>query len=453
MRITVIGMGHLGMVVACGLARLGHHVAGVDVDNCRIEGLKKGEVGLFEPGLDSWLGEGLSGGNLRFLGIGEFSGDLGDVALVATGTPASEGGEADLGQVHSALHWIRNQQPRNTTVVMKSTVPPGSGTAFVQRELRGLEVAYVSNPEFLREGRALHDWMYPDRIVAGVDDGSRRAVGVLKKMYAGIDAPYLVTDITSAEMLKYASNAFLATRISFINEMALLCEEVGASIDAVSQGLAMDARTGQQIHAGIGYGGSCFPKDILALQFLARKKGIPMDLLDSVASVNGRQRMLPLARLRSRFPGGLAGIRVGVLGLAFKPGTSDIREAPAVDLIEALVQEGADVTTFDPQANRVAREALPASVVFCDSSESAAVGAQALVLLTEWDEIVGADWDYITELMRPPKYIFDGRNALDAESMVNLGLDYIGVGRRSPGQFRKGQIEVAHHAKVPHWTT
>ena len=259
MRITVIGMGHLGMVAASALAKEGHHVTGVDVSNCSIEGLKKGKVALYEPGLEAWLGEGLSGGHLRFLGTEEFSGDLGDVALVTTGIPASEGREADLGQVRSALHWIRNLQPRNTTIVMKSTVPPGSGSAFAQRELRGLDVPYVSNPEFLREGRALQDWMHPDRIVAGVDDGSRKAVGVLKNMYAGIEAPYLVTDITNAEMLKYASNAFLATRISFINEMAALCEEVGASIDAVSEGLAMDARKGQQIHAGVGYGGSCLP--------------------------------------------------------------------------------------------------------------------------------------------------------------------------------------------------
>ncbi|MDE2939372.1 MAG: UDP-glucose/GDP-mannose dehydrogenase family protein [Chloroflexota bacterium] len=448
MRITVIGMGHLGIVAASALAREGHHVTGVDVDSSRIEGLKKGKVALYEPGLAILLKEGLSRGNLCFRGTEEFSGDLGDVALVATGTPSGEGGEAGLSQVISALHWIRNLQPRNTTIVMKSTVPPGSGLAFAQRELKGLDVAYVSNPEFLREGRALQDWMHPDRIVAGVEGSSRKSVGVLKNMYAGIEAPYLITDVTSAEMLKYASNAFLATRISFVNEMAALCEEVGASIDAVSQGLAMDARTGQQIHAGIGYGGSCFPKDILAIQFLAHAKGMPMDLLHSVAAVNERQRRLPLARLRSRFPGGLAGVRVGVLGVAFKPGTSDIREAAAVELIEALDQEGAEVTAFDPQANCAAREALPASVTFCDNPESAAVGVQALVLLTEWDEIVDADWACIAGAMQAPRFVFDGRNALDAGSMVNLGFDYVGVGRRHPDQLSEGLIEFAHNAST-----
>ena len=449
MRITVIGIGQLGVVAASALAREGHQVTGVDVDSRKIEGLNKGRVGLFEPGLETWLKEGLSRGNLRFLGIEEFSDDLGDVALVAAGTPASQAGEADFAQVLSALHWIRGRRPRNATIVMKSTVPPGSGSGFTQRELKGLEVAYVSNPEFLREGRALQDWMHPDRIVAGVEDGSRKTVGVLKNMYAGIEAPYLITDVTSAEMLKYASNAFLATRISFINEIAALCEEVGASIDMVSQGLAMDARTGQQIRAGIGYGGSCFPKDILALQFLAHARGIPMDLLNSVASVNERQRMLPLARLRSRFPGGLAGVRVGVLGLAFNPGTSDIREAPALDLIEALIQEGADVTAFDPQANCIAREALTVSVAFCDSPESAAVGAQALALLTEWDEIVDADWACIAGAMQAPRYVFDGRNALDAGSMVNLGFDYVGVGRRHPYHLEEGGIALPCHSTTP----
>ena len=438
MRITVIGMGHLGVVAASALAREGHHVTGVDVDRSRVDGLKKGEVPLYEPGLGVLLGEGLSRGHLSFLCTEDFSGDLGDVALVAMGTPACELGGADLSQVLSALHWIKSLQPGNTTVVMKSTVPPGFGAAYVQRELGDWDVAYVSNPEFLREGRALHDWMYPDRIVAGVNNGSRQAVSVVRQMYAGIEAPYLVTDITSAEMLKYASNAFLATRISFINEMAALCEEVGASIDAVSQGLAMDGRTGQQIRAGIGYGGSCLPKDLLALQYLAYTKGISMDLLNSVAGVNARQRMLPLDRLRSRFPGGLAGVRVGVLGLAFKPGTSDMRESAAVNLIGALVQEGADVTAFDPQANSIAREALPTNVVFCDNPESAATGAHALLLLTEWDEIVGADWDCIAGAMRAPRYVFDGRNALDAGSMGDLGFDYVAVGRSHPDHLGQG---------------
>ena len=293
MKITVIGPGHLGVVAACCLAKEGHYVNGLDVDSSKIVGLRKGKIALYEVGLEMWLAEGLQSGHLNFLHTEEFTGDLGDAAVIATGTPASQGGEADLSQVLCALHWIKTLRPRNTAIVMKSTVPPGSGRRFMQQELRGIDAAYVSNPEFLREGRALQDWMYPDRIVIGVESCSRSAVETVRKMYASVEAPYLVTDTTSAEMLKYASNAFLATRISFINEIAALCEEVGASIDSVSRGLAMDARTRQQIQAGIGYGGSCLPKDIRALQHLAESKGFQLDLLGSVTSVNARQRLIP----------------------------------------------------------------------------------------------------------------------------------------------------------------
>ena len=311
---------------------------------------------------------------------------------------------------------------------MKSTVPPGSGADFVRHDLKGLDVKYVANPEFLREGRALRDWNAPDRIIAGVDDPSGKAIGAVRKMYAGIEAPFLVTDVTSAEMIKYASNAFLATRISFINEMATLCDAVGASIEAVSDGLALDVRMGKRIHAGVGYGGSCLPKDVLALQYLAQEKGLQMDLLGAVASVNARQRLLPLSRLRYRFPGGLAGVKVGVLGLAFKAGTNDIREAASLDLIAFLTADGAKVCAFDPQANEAARPLLPPCVDFVDSPESAAWEAQALLLLTEWPEIVHADWPAIARQMRPPKFVFDGRNALDAEYMVSLGFEYGAVG-------------------------
>ena len=429
MEITVIGLGHLGIVAAGGLAKQGHQVTGLDIDYRRVDQLRKGAVPIYEPGLDEWISAGANGGSLRFLHLEEFNGSLGDVALVATGTPATESGEADLGQVRSALHWISSLQPRNTAIVMKSTVPPGSGVVFRQQELRGLDVEYIANPEFLREGRALFDWMCPDRIVAGIEGGSECAINIVREMHSGIEAPYFVTDVTSAEMLKYASNAFLATRISFINEIAALCEGVGASIDAVSQGLAMDGRTGQEIHAGIGYGGSCFPKDILVLQYLAKSKGLQLDLLRSVTSVNARQRLLPLVRLRSRFSENLVGVKVAVLGLAFKAGTNDIREAASLDLINTLVAEGAEVRAFDPQATTLARRVLPSCVDFVDSPESAARGTQALLLLTEWPEIVGANWVAIAGQMRTPKFVFDGRNMLVAEAMVNLGFEYEGVGR------------------------
>ena len=312
-----------------------------------------------------------------------FAGPLGEVALVATGTPLGEEGAADLNQVRSALMWIKDRPCGGTTAVMKSTVPPGTGQRVADRELNGLELRYVSNPEFLREGQAIRDWQHPDRIVIGARLGDAQSVDVvqretlerwvrrpktaqalaLRAMHVGIDAPCIVTDITSAEMVKYASNAFLATRISFINEIASLCESVGASIDAVSQGLAMDPRTGGRIYAGVGYGGSCFPKDVRALDYLALTTGVSVELLRSVITVNNRQRRLPLHALRERFGQGIAGLRVAVLGLAFKPDTDDVREAPALDLIRTLTDDGALVSAFDPQANETARPHLPASAL------------------------------------------------------------------------------------------
>ncbi len=429
MRITVVGLGHLGTVAASGLAMAGHQVTGVDIDDRRIEKLREGVAPVYEPGLDEWVAAGVDRGSLRFFHLGEFAGRLGDVVLVATGTPPSANGEADLSQVRSALAWVRSRNPENLVLVMKSTVPPGSGAAFLRQDLNALDVAYVANPEFLREGRALQDWKFPDRIVLGANHERREAVGVVKKMYSGIEAPYLLTDITSAEMLKYASNAFLATRISFMNEIASFCDQVGASIDAVSKGLAMDARMGDIVRAGIGYGGSCFPKDIRALDSLASAAGIELDLLRSVSSINERQRSLPLTRLSARFGGTISGLTVGVLGLAFKPGTNDVRDAASLDLVNALVGEGARVRAFDPQAMEPARELLPSSVDFVTCPEETAQGAEALLLLTEWVEIVEADWVSIAEDMRRPKFVFDGRNALDAGLMTRLGFEYAGVGR------------------------
>jgi UDPglucose 6-dehydrogenase len=248
-------------------------------------------------------------------------------------------------------------------------------------------------------------------------------------MNAGSGAPCIVTDITSAEMIKYASNAFLATRISFINEMASLCERVGASIDIVSQGLAMDPRTGSRIYAGVGYGGSCFPKDVRALDHLALTSDTNVELLRSVITVNNRQRLRPLYALRERFNGSISGLRVAVLGLAFKPDTDDVREAPALDLIRALSDDGALVSAYDPQANETARRHLPASVVLEDNPVAATEGTQAVALITEWNQIIKADWRTIAGEMRRPRFLFDGRNALDQATMEQLGFEYRGVGR------------------------
>lgn len=458
MKITVIGLGYVGAVVASGLAAAGHAVLGIDIDRDRLATLQSGKVHLYEPGLEARVAEGVRSGRLRFLHRDDVDEPLGAAAVIATGTPPTESGAADLSQVKSAVGWIKSRKPRDLVVVMKSTVPPGVGQRLLQNDLHGTGIRYASNPEFLREGRAVADWDAPARIVIGAgpstcaqdstdaqeamntsfdlrSGGDDHAVAVVKGMHAGIDAPHLVTDITSAEMIKYASNAFLATRVSFINEIALLCDRIGASIDAVSEGLAMDARAGARIYAGVGYGGSCFPKDVRALDYLALTSGVSVDLLRSVINVNNRQRMLPLYALRQHFNGALNGMRVGVLGLAFKPETDDVRDAPSLSLIRELVDEGVQVLAFDPQASDTTCRQLPSfdlrsgAVRLTDSPVEAAEGAQAVVLLTEWPQIVGAEWPCIAAAMCPPRLLFDGRNALDAAAMRKLGFEYVGVGR------------------------
>ena len=431
MKITVIGLGYVGAVAAAGLADAGHDVVGVDIDCHRVQTLSSGSVPIYEPGLEPRIAAGISNGNLRFVHADKFCHHLGDVALIATGTPPRESGAADLSQVKAALDWIRSRPHDNLVVLMKSTVPPGTGCRIMSKDLDGTDIRYASNPEFLREGRAVEDWDSPDRIVIGAEPGDHKTIETVKKMHAGISAPFVVTDITSAEMTKYASNAFLATRISFINEIAALCDRVGASIDAVSEGLAMDPRTGSRIYAGVGYGGSCFPKDVRALDYLALTSGVNFELLRSVINVNNKQRLLPLHALRSRFNAALSGLKVGVLGLAFKPETDDVRDAPSLDLIRALVDEGVEVQAFDPRATHTAARELPSSAQILDDPVEASAGAHALVLLTEWEQIVNSDWSEIARCMRPPRFVFDGRNCLSPQTMETIGFEYHSVGRNN----------------------
>ena len=429
MKITVVGLGHLGTVAAGGLAVAGHDVIGVDIDCRRIEALKSGKSPFHEPGLDAWIRHGLQRNKLQFRHRHEGTDSLGDAVIIATGTPSLDSGAPDLSQVWSALHWLKTFDLRDVVVVMKSTVPPGTGLDILQQGIGGTGAGYAANPEFLREGRALNDWKSPDRIVIGVQPGDGWSVKVVKQLHSGIEAPYLITDITSAEMVKYASNAFLATRISFINEMASVCDQVGASVDEVSRGISMDTRTGGIIRAGIGYGGSCFPKDVRALDHLALSSGVDLKVLKSVIEVNNRQRLLPLRTLRARFGEAMSGLTVGVLGLTFKPDTDDVREAASLELIRALVQEGVAVRAFDPEANELASALLPLEVAFLDSPEEACYGAHAATILTEWTDIVEAGWEAIAGNMRPPRFLFDGRNVLEPPAMVRMGFEYVGVGR------------------------
>jgi len=298
-------------------------------------------------------------------------------------------------------------------------------------ELADSQLKYVFNPEFLREGQAVHDWFHPDRIVIGGED--EEATALAKRMYEAIEAPILITDVTSAEMIKYTANAFLPTKISFINEIASLCDRVGANIDDVAQGVGLDPRIGSSfLQAGLGYGGSCFPKDTRALEFLSAVKGYNCELLRAVINVNNRQRLLPIQALQEVFPS-LKGVKVALLGLAFKPNTDDVREAPALDIARLLVELGAEVQAYDPKAMGTARPLLPKEVVLCDSELAALKGTQAAILVTEWQEFVDLPWEKIAELMTEPRFIFDGRNALDGRLLMRLGFEYRGVGRSGPG--------------------
>ncbi len=429
MKITVIGLGYVGAVAAAGLANAGHEVLGVDINRDRVRSLSSGRVPFYEPGLESRISAGLSAGSLRFTHPDDASEPLGEIALISTGTPPRQSGAADLSQVRSGLEWIKSQPHDNLVVVMKSTVPPGTGCKIISSELTGTDIRYSSNPEFLREGRAVEDWDSPDRIVIGVEPGDAKTVEAVKRMHSSLSAPFIITDVTSAEMTKYASNAFLATRISFINEIASLCDRVGASIDAVSEGLALDPRTGGKIYAGVGYGGSCFPKDVRALDYLALTSGVNFELLRSVINVNNKQRLLPLYALRSRFGDPISGLKVAALGLAFKPDTDDVRDAPSLDLIRALLDEGVEVRAFDPRAAETAARELPEAARILDDPVEASAGTQALVILTEWRQIIEADWQKIARRMKPPRFIFDGRNCLSPREMESLGFEYQSVGR------------------------
>ena len=427
LKICVVGLGHVGAVAAAALATSGHDVLGVDIDRNKVQGYCNGAAPIYEPGLDELVRDALRNGNLRFQHADEVDGPLGDVILITTGTPTNETGGADLTQVRSALLWTIEKQPGDGVIVMKSTVPPGTGAFICESILHDTSFRYISNPEFLREGQAVGDWFQPDRIVIGASD--EEAIKTVKAMWSGIDAPYVVTDITSSEMIKYASNAFLGTKISFINEIATLCDKVGATIDDVSQGISLDPRIGSSfLRAGVGYGGSCFPKDVRALDQLALTKDHNFELLRSVITVNNRQRLLPLYALRERF-GRLAGVKVGVLGLAFKPHTDDVRDAPALDLIRALVEDGARVTAYDPKATWAPERELMSPVdLVCDLFECVD-HAEALVLMTEWPEIVDADWEEVARRTEPPRFVFDGRNALSPVAMQRYGFEYRGVGR------------------------
>jgi UDPglucose 6-dehydrogenase len=422
--IGVIGTGYVGLVTAAGFAELGSEVWCVDINAAKVERLRRGEVPIYEPGLGELLAK--HSGRLHFSTDLSQALEHSRLLFVAVGTPPTYSGDADLSAVHAVVDAIPASDRH--ALVMKSTVPCGTGAA-IKRILgeRGKDgLRYVSCPEFLKEGSAVHDFMHPDRVVVG--DSGDWAGDAVVELYAPLQAPLVRTDIASAEMVKLASNAFLATKISFINEIANVCEETRADVMEVARGMGLDGRIGPKfLQAGIGFGGSCFPKDVDALKQLAGNSGYHFQLLTAVIEVNELQKRRVIAKLQKHL-GGLVGKRVTLLGLAFKPNTDDMREASSLVLSARLNADGAIVSAYDPVAEDEART-LISGLRFAGSAMDALSDADAVVLVTEWPEFLELDWREVAESMSG-KLVIDGRNALDPDAVRAAGLLYEGIGRR-----------------------
>ncbi len=433
MRIAMIGTGYVGLVSGACFADFGHQVTCVDKDASKIDGLHAGRMPIWEPGLDALVRHNRERGRLKFTTDLREGIEGADAVFIAVGTPTRRGdGHADLTYVYGAAKEIAEALTGPTVVVTKSTVPVGTGDeiARILGENNAPEGTLVaSNPEFLREGAAIRDFKIPDRIVVGAEE--ERAREVLREVYRPLflnKAPILFTGRRTAELIKYAANAFLATKISFINEVADLCEAVGADVQEVSRGIGLDNRIGPKfLHAGPGYGGSCFPKDTLALVQTAETVGVPMQIVGSVIAVNDRRKAQMADRVAEALGGDLAGKRVAVLGLTFKPNTDDMRDAPSLALIARLHEKGASVAAFDPVGLEHARAMLP-EVEFAEDSYAAAAGADALVIVTEWDEFRALDLKRIAGSMRGTALV-DLRNIYEPEEVIRAGLSYRGVGR------------------------
>ncbi len=429
MRVTTVGSGYVGLVTAACLAHLGHEVWAVDIDESKIESLQAGQVPIYEPGLDELIEANVKDGRLIFSADVLAGIDQAEVIFITVGTPSDENGAADMSGVTAVAKTIASALDRYKVVVNKSTVPVGSTVLVAQVIEENLKAAHefdvVSNPEFLREGSAVEDFLHPDRIVVGTN--SQRAAGMMNELYRSLNAPIVITDPASAEMIKYASNCFLATKVSFINAMANICDVVNADIKEVALGMGYDKRIGFEfLRAGPGFGGSCFPKDCRAMISIAQEHGYDFHLLKGVMGINEDQKRMIAMKAESLLNGSPAG-RVGVLGLAFKPNTDDMRESPAVDVVNALRSEGREIVAHDPVAAANAAQLLP-WVEYVDDPYATADGSDLLILLTEWDRFKWLDWRRIKDIMRTP-VIFDTRNCLDPQALRRLGFQYQGVGR------------------------
>jgi UDPglucose 6-dehydrogenase len=420
-QIAVIGAGYVGLTTAACFSQLGHDVVCADIDERRIASLSKGEVPIVEAGLDAMVQENLEAGRLRFVLGAENAARTAEFAYLCVPTPQGDDGSADLSYIETAARQIGPVLPGEAVVINKSTVPVGS-TRAVERVLGREDVVVVSNPEFLREGSAVHDFLNPDRIVIGSDDQS--AAIRVASLYIGVTAPIIVTDPPSAETIKYASNAFLATKISFVNAIAAVCEAVGADVKDVVLGMGYDKRIGHEfLKPGPGWGGSCFPKDSRALVHIADSAGYNFDLLRGVIAVNEEQFHRITEKVASAVGGSLEGTKVAVWGITFKARTDDTRDSPALRIIELLAQQGADVRAYDPAVKGPIAGIEPAADPYsvCD-------GAEVLVVLTEWDEFRWLDFDKVAGLMATPRVV-DGRNLLDKHALERRSFTYTGIGR------------------------
>ena len=438
MRIAMIGTGYVGLVSGACFADFGHHVTCVDKDSSKIDGLRAGQMPIWEPGLEGLVKANVERGRLAFT-TNLAEGVAGaEAVFIAVGTPARRGdGHADLTFVFEAVRELAKEIKPGTVVVTKSTVPVGTGDKIeaLLREEGVTGVSVASNPEFLREGAAIADFKHPDRIIVGAED--ERAEHALKEIYRPLflnRAPILITGRRTAELTKYAANAFLAVKISFINEIANLCEAVDADVQDVARGIGLDNRIGAKfLHAGPGYGGSCFPKDTLALLQTADAAGVDQRIVRTTVEVNDSRKESMAERVERAVGGSLQGKRVGVLGLAFKPNTDDMRDAPSIPLVRGLVERGASVVGFDPVSRHQAEQVIT-GIEFADNAEAVAKDADVLVVVTEWDEFRAMDLGDIARAMRG-KVLVDLRNVYDPDEAAEAGLTYFGVGR---GRLKKG---------------
>ncbi len=437
MNITLIGTGYVGLVSGTTLAETGINVTCVDIDKIKIDNLSKGIIPIYEPGLEPMVKRNVSAGRLKFTTSLADAIQGSETIMIAVGTPPDEDGSADLQYVLGVAEEIGKNLNNYAVIITKSTVPIGTAEKVrtkIAGELkaRGSDVEFdvASNPEFLKEGDAVNDSMRPDRIIVGTD--SERAYEVIRKLYKPFvlnGHPVIFMDIPSAELTKYAANAMLATKISFINDIANLCERVGADINMVRRGIASDSRIGNRfIYAGAGYGGSCFPKDVKAIIRTADEYGYGLKIMKAVDEVNELQKEVLFMKISNVFKDKLKGLKVAVWGLAFKPNTDDMREAPALTLINRLCEAGAMVTAYDPVAMDESRRRIGDKINYGNDAYDCVIDADALVLVTEWNEFKNPNWKVLQKVMRDNK-VFDGRNIYEKESLTEMGFEYYGIGR------------------------